>query len=856
VPNRVVVEYTETHARAAAATRDAAALGMRNLLAARSLGELDRAHRFELLDVSASGVQDAIEQLQTDEHVEHVEPDYLVEPYAIPNDLFFDQQWGHQNTGQFSGIPDADVDSTDAWDIRSDCRGALVAVIDGPLALPHEDLSMWVNPGEDLNHNGKMDAADLNGVDDDGDGFVDDVSGWDFLQNDNDVTDQTIDAQHATAISGIIGAHGNNGLGMAGVCWAADILPLRFMQGVTGGSNSDAIRAIDYAVARGAKVINASWGGDTTSTILEQAIAAAGNAGTLFVAAAGNSARDVDQVPTYPAGFPEANIVSVIASDPSDHLASSFSNFGANNTDLAAPGVSILGTTGANGYTQEGGTSFAAPWVTGAAALLFAAKPGATVADVKDALLASVDKLPALSGLTSSGGRLNIRQALLAIGGSSGGSFHARIQAEDYTAFNETTPSVNYGAAGSPQCDRHDGVDMEATNDQNGRCNVGWTTPGEWLEYGVDLPETASWAFSLRSASGVSTAKLHLELDGVALGSRILVQTDWQDFRDVRYVASLASGHHTLRVVFETQDVNLNYIDIQRQDTPVLVPARIEAENYMRFNETDELNHGAAGSPQCDQRDGVDLEATADNSGRCNIGWSQPGEYLEYDISVPDAGTWAYVLRTASGVNSARLHLEVDGASLGSRTLAQTDWQVFRDITYTSSLSAGKHTLRVAFETQDVNLNYITIGRVPSAPFRIQGEDYLRYSETDSIDHGAPGNPECNKGDGVDAERTSDNNGVCNVGWTRPGEYLEYDLLRPSAASWGMTLGMASGSPGNSVQVLLDGASLGTFAIPQQGWQTFENIEVSIPSVPGGPLHTVRVLFPTGEANLNYIDFH
>jgi hypothetical protein len=309
-------------------------------------------------------------------------------------------------------------------------------------------------------------------------------------------------------------------------------------------------------------------------------------------------------------------------------------------------------------------------------------------------------------------------------------------------------------------------------------------------------------------------------------------------------------------VVFETQDVNLNYIDVQRQDTPVVVPARIEAENYMRFNETDTLNHGAAGSPQCDQRDGVDLEATADNSGRCNVGWTLPGEYLEYDISVPSAGTWAYVLRTASGVNTARLHLEVDGVSLGSRTLAQTDWQIFRDITYTSNLSAGKHTLRVAFETQDANLNYITVGRVPSAPYRIQAEDYLRYSETDSIDHGASGNPECNKGDGVDAERTSDNMGVCDVGWTRPGEYLEYDILRPSTASWGMTLRIASGSAGNSVQVLLDGASLGTFAIPQLGWTTFEDIHVSIPSVPGGPLHTVRVLFPTGEANLNYIDFN
>jgi hypothetical protein len=419
VPDHVIVKY---RAEALSSTNaDEVRKGVRSQVAGRPLGALDAAQGVELLDVGALGVENAIARLEGDERVEVVEPDYVLQPFAIPNDLFFNQQWGAQNTGQFSGTPHADVDATEAWDIRTDCRGPLVAVIDGPIALPHEDLTMWVNPGEDIDHDGVWGPDDINGIDDDGDGYIDDGQGWDFYEHDNDVASMGIEANHASVVAGVIGAIGNNGKGIAGVCWQANILPLRFMQGVTGGATSDAILAINYAVMKGAKVINASWGGDSPSTLLEQAIAAAGNAGVLFVAAAGNSDRDVDQIPTYPACFPEANIISVIGSTQQDTFPSAYSNFGAMNTDLAAPGVSVLGPTPANGYTQESGTSFAAPWVSGAATMLFAQRPSAGVADVKNAILSSVDVLPAFSGLTSTGGRLNLHKALLAIGSGGGG---------------------------------------------------------------------------------------------------------------------------------------------------------------------------------------------------------------------------------------------------------------------------------------------------------------------------------------------------------------------------------------------------------------------------------------------------
>jgi len=292
----------------------------------------------------------------------------------------------------------------------------------------------------------------------------------------------------------------------------------------------------------------------------------------------------------------------------------------------------------------------------------------------------------------------------------------------------------------------------------------------------------------------------------------------------------------------------------------VTLPGRIEAEDYLRhFDTTPSINYGAAGSPHCDQKDGVDIELTLDNLGRCNIGWTQPGEWLEYDITAPSSGNYSFALRAASGASGTRLHLELDGVSLGSRTLPQTSWQSFGDSNYIAQLSAGPHTLRVVFETQDVNLNYMTIEPVLTVPARVQAESYVRFPESDTVNQGAAASPQCDRGDGVDAQSTTDNGGVCNIGWTQPGEWLEYDIARtPSGgASYSMTLRVASGSNGSLIKVDLDGVNLGQYGVPNNGWQSFTNVNVPVAVMPnpGSLFHVLRVEFPTGQVNFNYIDF-
>jgi hypothetical protein len=290
------------------------------------------------------------------------------------------------------------------------------------------------------------------------------------------------------------------------------------------------------------------------------------------------------------------------------------------------------------------------------------------------------------------------------------------------------------------------------------------------------------------------------------------------------------------------------------------LPARIQAEDYLRhFDTTPGVNSGASGSPHCDQKDGVDIELTLDNLGRCNIGYTQPGEWLEYDVTAPSSSSYSFALRTASGASGTRLHLELDGVNLGSRTLPQTSWQGFGDTNYIAQLSAGSHTLRVVFETQDVNLNYVTIEQVQAVPARVQAERYVRFSESETVNQGAAASPQCDRADGVDAQSTTDNGGQCNIGWTAPGEWLEYDIARtPSGAgSYSMTLRVASGSAGKLVKVYLDGVNLGQFGVPNLGWQTFSdlNVPVAVMPNPGNSFHVVRVEFPGGDVNLNYIDF-
>ena len=252
----------------------------------------------------------------------------------------------------------------------------------------------------------------VNGHDDDGDGFDDDVYGADFIENDSNPDD---DGGHGTHVAGIIGAQGNNAIGISGVNWDVKVMALKFLDENGEGNTADAANAIDYAVAHGARVINASWGGPAFSMALFGSIKRAGERGTLVVAAAGNDGVNADLKPDYPAAFDLPNIISVAATDRSDRLLD-FSNYGSKSVDLAAPGDDVYSTVPTladpSGYASFSGTSMAAPFVTGAAALYLARFPQASTDQVKAALLQSSDRLPSLAGRTVSGGRLNIARAL------------------------------------------------------------------------------------------------------------------------------------------------------------------------------------------------------------------------------------------------------------------------------------------------------------------------------------------------------------------------------------------------------------------------------------------------------------
>ncbi len=356
-------------------------------------------------------VDDALAVYRESPFVLYAEPNYRVSLQLAPNDTNYSSLWGLNNAGQQGGLVDADIDASEAWNITTGNNNLVVAVIDTGVDYSHPELAtnMWVNPGE----------VRGNGIDDDRNGYVDDVYGYDFANNDADPMD---DNGHGTHVAGTIGARGNNGSGVVGVSWNTKIMALKFLDRSGSGYTSSAIRALDYAVKMGVKVSNNSWGGVGYDQSLSNAVSRAQAAGHIFVVAAGNGGSDGigdnnDTRPDYPATFTQNNIITVAATDRNDRLAS-FSNYGAASVDLAAPGVSILSTVPRGSYSTFSGTSMAAPHVTGAIALLWSKFPTLTYRQVIDTLLQNTDKVSGLAGKMVSGGRLNIFKALTAAGGS------------------------------------------------------------------------------------------------------------------------------------------------------------------------------------------------------------------------------------------------------------------------------------------------------------------------------------------------------------------------------------------------------------------------------------------------------
>ncbi|HXI57817.1 MAG TPA: S8 family serine peptidase, partial [Polyangia bacterium] len=338
----------------------------------------------------------AISQLVSSGSIGKAERNYMVQALVTPNDTRMGELWGMAKIG-----------APQAWDTSTGSSTVLVAISDTGIDYTHPELAanVWTNPGE----------IPGNGIDDDHNGYIDDVHGWDFANGDGDPMD---DNGHGSHVSGTIGAVGNNGAGVAGVNWKVKLIGTKFLGSNGSGTLWNGAQTVLYAAQAKARVVNASWGCSGPScyaSYMEDALNTLAAAGGLFVAAAGNNASNNDGYPSYPANYAVPNLLAVAATDSNDGLAS-FSNWGATRVHLGAPGVNILSTLPGNSYASWNGTSMATPHVVGAAALYLAIQPQATFAEVRQKILDTVDPIPSLAGKTTTGGRLNVGRLIATAG--------------------------------------------------------------------------------------------------------------------------------------------------------------------------------------------------------------------------------------------------------------------------------------------------------------------------------------------------------------------------------------------------------------------------------------------------------
>jgi subtilisin family serine protease len=333
--------------------------------------------------------------------VDTADPDHWITLSATPNDPGYTSgdQWHLNNTGQSGGLPDADIDAPEAWETINSASNIVVAIIDSGIRQTHLDLAanLWINPGEIPN----------NGIDDDGNGFVDDVHGINAVAHNGNPED---DVGHGTHVAGIIGAVGNNGVGVSGVAWKVQLMACKFLDRF-GGSESTLTECLSYARTHGAKVINCSFVATNFTSTLSNVFWNLRQAGIVVTAAAGNESSNNDLSPRYPASFQIDNIVAVTATTRTD---SQRYNYGPTSVHLGAPGDRILSTFNGsdNDYVLLDGTSMAAPCVAGAVALMRARSPSSTHQQIIARLLGTVDPLPSLTGRCTTGGRLNLARAI------------------------------------------------------------------------------------------------------------------------------------------------------------------------------------------------------------------------------------------------------------------------------------------------------------------------------------------------------------------------------------------------------------------------------------------------------------
>ncbi len=450
--------------------------------------------RLAKFKISGMSTKEAIARLKSHQAIEYVEPDYQVSIARTPDDPRFDELWGLNNDGQTGGTADADIDAVEAWDISTGSRDVVVGVIDTGIDYSHSDLAsnMWVNSSE----------IPGDGIDNDGNGFVDDVHGINAITDSGDPMD---DEGHGTHVSGTIGASGGNGIGVVGVNHEVSLVGCKFLDAAGNGSTSDAIKCIDYMVGLknsgvNLRVLNNSWGGGGYSQALADAIASSEAADLLFVAAAGNDTIDNDVNPHYPSNYENASVLSVASTDQTDGI-SWFSHYGLTSVDMGAPGSAILSTTPGESYASYSGTSMATPHVAGAAALVLSINPELSTQELKDLLMSSGDANAALQGVTVAGTRLNVNQALIDADPTPG----FKISADPLTQQVEAGQATNYTFTIGSIAEWDEEVTLELSTTLGGaylsastarpgdevRLNVETDTDTQWGEYDLTVTATA-----------------------------------------------------------------------------------------------------------------------------------------------------------------------------------------------------------------------------------------------------------------------------------------------------------------------------------------------------------------------------
>lgn len=411
VPGEILIKLQDANRARVAAAIEALErrLGRSSVVGSRDLRTDDTLHVIRI--ARDAEMAEALKALKADPAIEIAEPNFLYRISAadLPNDPELAKTWGLRNTGQADaagqvGKAGSDINVLPLWQagIRGS-RSLVVAVIDTGIDWEHPDLqaNLYANPGE----SGEKAA---NGKDDDGNGFVDDVHGWNFNKKTNNSRD---DHDHGTHCAGTIGGVGDNGIGVVGVNWEVSLLPIKFLDANGSGSLDAAIESVNYATRMKVDVMSNSWGGGGYSEALKLAIEKARDAGILFVAAAGNDGVSNDSTPKYPASYAVENVLSVAAIDNKDAIAG-FSNYGTRSVHVAAPGVKVYSTTKGGKYDYMSGTSMATPHVAGISALMLSADRSLGFRQLKERLISTSVPVRGLKRKVMAKGRVSAYNAI------------------------------------------------------------------------------------------------------------------------------------------------------------------------------------------------------------------------------------------------------------------------------------------------------------------------------------------------------------------------------------------------------------------------------------------------------------